>query len=184
MGDIDQVPPAFSAIKQNGRRAYDLARNGITPKLAARQVSIHELSLESSEDPDHATFRVVCGKGTYVRALARDLAEKLGTVAHVSELRRCRVGRFYENCAISLDSLPGLLHSPARSQLLLPVEAALADIPAIALAEDQANKLRRGETVSVESSEIGLRCAMASGQLVALAEVAGGRVRPKRVFNL
>ena len=124
------------------------------------------------------------GKGTYVRALARDLATRLGTVGHIDELRRCRVGPFEENKAISLDSLESLGHSSARSQLLLPVEVALADIPAIALTEEQAEKLRRGETVSVESNEIGLRCAMAAGHLIALADVAGGQVRPKRVFNL
>ena len=183
-GDIEQIPPAFSAIKHQGRRAYELARSGETPELAARTVSIREFSLESVDDRDHATFRVVCGKGTYIRALARDVAIELGTLAHVSELRRCQVGPFEEEAAISLDSLRTLGHSSIRSQLLLPVEVALADIPAISLTQDQADKLRRGESVSVDSSEIGLRCAMVSGRLVALAEMADGRVRPKRVFNL
>ena len=184
IGDIEQIPPAYSAIKHQGRRAYELARSGQTPELASRKVSIYEFSLESVDDRDHATFRVVCGKGTYVRGLARDVAIELGTLAHVSELRRCKVGPFDENGAISLDSLHTLGHSSARSQHLLPVEVALADIPAISLTQKQAEKLRRGETVSVDSSEIGLRCAMASGRLIALAEMADGRVRPKRVFNL
>ena len=184
VGDIEQIPPAFSAIKLHGRRAYELARNGEVPKLTARNVSIYECALESVDDRDHASFRVVCGKGTYVRSLGRDIAAALGTLAHISRLRRCRVGPFDETQAISLDSLKTLMHSSARSQMLLPVEVALADIPAIALTQIQAEKLRHGETVNVESSEIGLRCAMASGHLIALAEVADGRVRPKRVFNL
>ena len=184
IGDVEQVPPAYSAIKRDGRRAYDLARRGIDPKLESRIVHIDSLSLESVEDVDHATFRITCGKGTYVRALARDLATRLGTLAHVSSLRRCSVGPFDESQAISLDSLKSLGHSSARSQHLLPVEVALADIPAISLTDDQAEKLRRGESVSVDSVEIGLRCAMASGHLIALADVADGRVRPKRVFNL
>ena len=184
VGDIEQIPPAYSAIKRDGRRAYELARTGQDPRLTARSVRVDELSLEAIDDPEHATFHIVCGKGTYVRALARDLATRLGTVGHIDELRRCRVGPFEENKAISLDSLESLGHSSARSQLLLPVEVALADIPAIALTEEQAEKLRRGETVSVESNEIGLRCAMAAGHLIALADVAGGQVRPKRVFNL
>ncbi len=183
-GEIEQVPPAFSAIKIRGYRAYKLARGGAIPDLAPRRIRITRLQLLSREGEDHATFEMECGKGTYVRALARDLSLRLGTLGYVSALRRRGAGPFAENDAISLDSLEKLGHSSARSQHLLPVEAALADIPAITLTVIQAEKLRHGETVNVESTDTGFRCAMASGRLVALAEVADGRARPKRVFNL
>ena len=181
-GDVEQVPPAYSAIKVGGRRAYDLARAGAVPDLAPRRVAIARLQLLSSER-DRATFEMECGKGTYARALARDLGLRLGTFGHISALHRRRAGPFSEDRAISLDSLKALGHSSARSQHLLPVEAALVDIPAIALTAIQAEKLRHGETVYVDSTDTGVRCAMASGRLVALAEVAHGRARPKRVFN-
>ena len=183
-GEVEQVPPAFSAIKTGGRRAYAIARSGQMPELMSRRVRIDRLQLVSWDDADHATFDMVCGKGTYVRALARDLGAWLGTVGHVTALHRRRTGPFDENQAISLDSLEALGHSSARSQCLLPVETALADIPAIALTNIQAEKLRHGETIHVESPETGVRCAMSSGRLIAIAEVANGRVRPKRVFNL
>ena len=183
-GEVEQVPPAFSAIKTGGRRAYAIARSGQVPELMSRRVRIDRLQLVSWDDADHATFDMVCGKGTYVRALARDLGAWLGTVGHVTALHRRRTGPFDENQAISLDSLEALGHSSARSQYLLPVEAALADIPAIALTNIQAEKLRHGETVHVESPETGVRCAMSSGRLIAIAELANGRVRPKRVFDL
>ena len=182
-GEIEQVPPAYAAVKVGGRRAYELARAGTAPDLAPRRVTVSRLQLLSSER-DEASFEMACSGGTYVRALARDLGLGLGTFAHVSALRRRRAGPFTEACAISLDSLQALGHSSARSQHLLPVEAALADIPAIALTAVQAEKLRHGETVHVDSTDTGVRCAMASGRLVALAEVAHGRARPRRVFNL
>ena len=181
-GDVEQVPPAYSAIKVGGRRAYALARAGAIPDLVPRRVAITRLQLLSSER-DQATFEMECGKGTYVRALARDLGLRLGTFGHITALRRRRAGPFPEDRAISLDSLKALGHSPACLQHLLPVEASLVDIPAIALTAIQAEKLRHGETVYVDSTDTGVRCAMASGRLVALAEVTYGRVRPKRVFN-
>ena len=177
------MPPAYAAVKVGGRRAYDLARQGALPELPARPVRIARLELLSARR-DEATFEMECGRGTYVRALARDLGRSLGTLAHVDALRRRRAGPFTEDDAISLDSLAALGHSSARSRHLLPVAAALVDIPALALTAVQADKLRRGETVNVETTDTGVRFAMASGRLVALAEVAHGRARPRRVFNL
>ncbi|MBL8836268.1 MAG: tRNA pseudouridine(55) synthase TruB, partial [Alphaproteobacteria bacterium] len=125
LGVIQQTPPAFSAIKVAGERAYDRARAGEVVELKARSVEIRALELVACDDTDHASFRVVCGKGTYVRSLARDLAAALGAVGHVSALRRLAVGRFRVNDAISLDKLASLGHSPARSAALRPVETAL-----------------------------------------------------------
>ena len=183
-GVDSQVPPAFAAIKVGGRRAYALARRGEAVELAPREVTIDRFELLRVVDADHAAFEVVCGKGTYVRALARDLAARLGTVGHLSELRRTRVGEFREGDAISLDNLAALGHSAALSTHLRPVETALADIPALAMTEQQAGRLRHGQAVQVDCEEPGLVRATADGRLVALAEVNEGTARPVRVFNL
>ena len=183
-GVVSQVPPAFAAIKVGGRRAYALARRGEAVELAPREVTIDRFELLRVVDADHAAFEVVCGKGTYVRALARDLAARLGTVGHLSELRRTRVGEFREGDAISLDNLAALGHSAALSTHLRPVETALADIPALAMTEQQAGRLRHGQAVQVDCEEPGLVRATADGRLVALAEVNEGTARPVRVFNL
>ena len=183
-GTISQVPPVYAAIKVGGQRAYALARQGETVELAPRQVTIDGLELLRVVDADHAAFEVVCGKGTYVRALARDLAARLGTVGHLSELRRTRVGEFRESDAISLDNLSALGHSAALFAHLRPIETALADIPALAMTEQQAGRLRHGQAVAVECEEPGLVRATADGRLVALAEVNDGTARPVRVFNL
>ena len=183
-GTISQVPPAYAAIKVGGKRAYALARQGEAVELAPRQVTIDGFELLRVVDADHAAFEVACGKGTYVRALARDLAARLGTVGHISELRRTRVGEFRESDAISLDNLSTLGHSAALFAHLRPIETALADIPALAMTEQQAGRLRHGQAVAVECEEPGLVRATADGRLVALAEVNHGTARPVRVFNL
>ena len=183
-GVISQLPPVYAAIKVGGKRAYALARQGAAVELAPRQVTIDGFELLRVVDTDHAAFEVTCGKGTYVRALARDLAVRLGTVGHLSELRRTRVGEFSESAAISLDNLGALGHSAALSVHLRPIETALADIPALAMTEQQAGRLRHGQTVQVVCEEPGLVRATADGRLVALAEVDDGRARPVRVFNL
>lgn len=193
-GDIEQVPPAFSAIKVNGRRAYDLARRDQAVELAPRAVHIDALSLIEIQDTDHAAFEVKAGKGTYVRSLARDIAVALGTVGHVSSLRRTAVGNFRINDAISLDKLETLGHSAPASDILLPIETVLADIPALALTAQEANRLRHGQGVPVlpvasrspfkDISQGDTVVAMADGRLVALAKIAGGEIRPVRVFNL
>jgi tRNA pseudouridine55 synthase len=137
MGWIEQVPPTFSAIKVAGKRAYDLARSQQPVELASRPILIHDLSLLQMDDRDHATFQVRSGKGAYMRALARDLGRALGTCAHIISF------------AISLESLQSLRHSAAASEILLPVETALDDIPALALSESEASRLRSGQAVSL-----------------------------------
>ena len=183
IGRISQVPPVYSALKVAGKRAYELAREGASPALEARFVMVEDFALLGSLDENSAAFGVTCGKGTYVRALARDLARALGTVGHVARLRRTRVGPFREHQAISLDKLTALGHSARRADLLLPVEAALADIPALPLTGQQAKRLRRGGAVKVADTPQGEVRAMAAGKLVALASVSKGEARARRVFN-
>jgi tRNA pseudouridine55 synthase len=188
-GEIEQTPPAFSAIKIGGRRAYALARAGAPPELAPRRVQIHRLALLENAT-ETAEFLVECGKGTYVRALARDLARRLGTAGHVVSLRRTRAGPFSLDSAISLESEALLSHSARLADVLLPVETALADIPALVLSGNDAVRLRhgqaiplRGQCVPASHSPEGSVCVMADGRPVALARVAGGVIRPLRVFN-
>lgn len=194
VGRIQQVPPVYSAVHIGGRRAYDRARAGENVAPDPRWVVVHSFDLVDQPDPDHAVFEVTCGKGTYVRSLARDLALKLGTVGHVSALRRTATGPFTEDLAISLETLRSLGHSPAAFGHLLPVEAALDDIPALILTETEANRLRCGQSVGtigrqdlervghLESG--GLVCAMAGGKPVALARFEAGGLRPVRVLNV
>jgi tRNA pseudouridine55 synthase len=194
VGDIEQVPPAFSAIKVDGQRAYKLARADKEVALEPRTVVIERLELAEMPDPDHAVFDVRCGKGTYMRALARDLALRLGTVGHVAALRRTRVGPFTLDDAISLEQLEGFRHSAPSEKFLLPVETVLDDIPALALTEAEARRMRNGQAVSLLRvarratlsgiSQGATVCAMAEGKMVALARVEGGEVRPVRVLNL
>lgn len=183
-GSIEQVPPAYSAVKVAGERAYKLARQGEVAELAPRVVRIDRFSLLDQPDADRARFEVDCGKGTYVRALARDLGRHLGVFGHIAELRRTRVGPFTEAQAFSLDKLRQLWQNTRPSEVLLPVETALVDIPALALTGPQADRLRSGQPVRVLGTADGTVCAMAAGKPVALAEIAAGEVRPVRVFNL
>jgi tRNA pseudouridine55 synthase len=199
-GDIEQIPPDFSAVKVDGRRAYARARRGEALNLAPRRVRIDRLSLVAVPEPGLAQFEAVCGKGTYIRSLARDLAASLGTVGYVAELRRTAVGPFLEAAAISLENLTSLGHSPARFTYLRPVETALDDIPALAVTEADSLRLRQGQVVQIRRAahehsgahELGsdkVVLATASGLPVALAtielEVAGlATLRPLRVLNL
>ncbi|MEQ8193257.1 MAG: tRNA pseudouridine(55) synthase TruB [Rhodospirillales bacterium] len=192
-GAIEQVPPRYSAIKVEGRRAYDLARADEAVELAARTIRIERFELAGMPDPDHAVFEVTSGKGAYMRSLARDLAEHLGTCGHIAVLRRLAVGRFDEKGAISLDNLEKLGHSAPPSDLLMPIETALADIPALALTEEEARRLRLGQPVSVlpvakrtplhDVPKDSVLCAMTAGKLVAMARIQGGEIRPVRVLN-
>ena len=194
IGVIQQVPPVYSAIKVDGQRAYDLARDGAELELKARDVEIHDFTLTDLPDADHATFAVACGKGAYIRAMARDLGRKLGCCAHVVALRRTRVGPFTLEDAISLESLEGLSDGPAALKRLLPVETALDDIPALALTENEATRLRNGQALSmlarvnadrIQGLEPGdLVCAMAAGKPVAITRLEAGELRPVRVLNL
>ena len=193
-GLIQQVPPAFSAIKVDGERAYDLARDGEVVELAPRQVRIDALTLAERLSRDEAVFEVKCGKGTYMRSLARDIALHLGSVGHVSALRRLSVGGFTEDRAISLENLKTLGHSPAAFEHLLPVETALDDIPALALTNTEASRLRSGQTVGLlqrqdrdrirEFAPGCMVCAMSAGKLVALTRYDAGELVPVRVMNL
>jgi tRNA pseudouridine55 synthase len=188
-GRILQRPPAYSAIKIAGRRAYALARAGHPPDMALRPVEIAELRLLSAADPDYADFEAVVGEGTYIRALARDLAEALGTLGHIAELRRLSVGRFAESRAISLDCAVSLGHSLNVSEHLLPIETALDDIPALALTAEEAARLRHGQRVTpqlacladiAEGTIVGARH---DRLLVGLARIEGGALRPVRIIN-
>ena len=192
-GTISQVPPRFSAIKIDGERAYDIARDGETVELEARPVEIHALTLVEVPDPDHAIFEAECGKGTYVRALARDMGRLLGCHGHVSALRRTRVGPFTENSMISLEHLEGLCHRAALGEgsladALLPVATALDDIPALAVSRADAARLQKGQAVVLRGRDApvvtGMVSVTVSGQLIALAETSRGEIIPKRVFNL
>ena len=183
-GEIEQAPPAFSAVKIGGRRAYDLARRGEAAAIPSRIVRVDRFDLTGVPDRDHASFLVACGKGTYIRSLARDLAVRLGTFGYVAVMRRERVGWMSVDQAISLEKLAEVVHSAALNQALYPVETALADIPALPLTEIQAARLREGQVVQVPAAENGAVCVMAGGSLIAVAQVEDGQVRPVRVFNL
>ncbi|MBL0929843.1 MAG: tRNA pseudouridine(55) synthase TruB [Alphaproteobacteria bacterium] len=186
-GEIEQLPPAFSAIKIDGKRAYELARAGEEVVLQPRKVLIHKLEYLESPDADTARFRVTCGKGTYVRSLARDLAVALGTVGHVTELRRTRVGKFTLESAISLATLEGFGHSPARFGALAPVETALDDIPVLAVTEEEASALKQGRALRdprIDRVPAEPIAAFQEGRLVALVASDGEILRPVRVFNL
>ncbi len=197
LGDIRQRPPAFSAIKRDGVRAYERARAGATVELAERPVRIDRLALVARPDADHAVIEVTCGKGTYVRSLARDLAERLGTVGHVAALRRTRVGRLDESMTISLETLEAIGDMEARSERLLPLLTALDDIPALAVGGDAAQRLRSGQAVviggmsapaSVRTCEsidhVDEVVCVTGSTPVAIARIDRGLLVPVRVFNL
>lgn len=195
VGEIDQVPPAFSAIKVDGERAYDLARAGETVTLAARRVVIHGARVTGAPDRDHVEIEIDCGKGVYVRALVRDLAERLGACGHVSALRRTRVGPFTEDRAITLENLEDLGHKAGLLEALLPVETALDDIPELAVTAEDAFRLKQGRPIVLVPRQVddlrsrltaGTRTVsvLAGGSLVALCEMRMGRLEPARVFHL
>jgi tRNA pseudouridine55 synthase len=192
-GLIQQIPPRYSAIKIEGERAYDLARDGEQVELAARPVEIGRLELVNVPDRDHAVFEAECGKGTYVRSLARDLGRALGCFGHVSALRRAAVGPFTQETMISLEQLEALCHRAASGEgsladALMPVETALDDIPALAVSRADAARLQRGQAVLLRGRDApnfrGTVYVTVSGQLLALAELDRGEIVPKRVFNL
>jgi tRNA pseudouridine55 synthase len=186
-GSVEQMPPAFSALKINGKRAYDLARAGEPVELKSRQVTIDRLELLARPDADHADFVVGCGKGTYIRSLGRDLAQALGTVGHLSALRRTAVGPFREEAAISLPKLEALGHIPPLLGALVPVATALDDIPALALTGTQADRLRHGQPVLLtrDAPPSGTLVRAETGsKLVALVRSDGAALQPVRVFNL
>jgi len=200
VGEVDQIPPSYSAIKVDGARAYDLAREGVELDLAPRRVVIHRASVTEAVDQDHVEIEIDCGKGTYVRALARDLAAGLGACGHVSVLTRTRVGPFQLDRAIALEKLETMCHTHAGSEVLLPVETALDDIPALAVTNEDAFKLSQGRPIvllprQVETLKTRLASpdgdgfasrtvlATSGGVLVAICEMRAGQLGPTRVFN-
>ncbi|MDX2143772.1 MAG: tRNA pseudouridine(55) synthase TruB [Rhodospirillaceae bacterium] len=194
VGTIDQVPPQYSAIKIDGERAYALAREGENVDLSARKVIVYSFDIidENTSETD-TKFRVRCGKGTYVRALVRDLARALGTLAHVGHLRRTACGVFDESAAISLDKWEALGHSPAALAHLRPLRTVLDDIPALALTDQEAHRLRHGQALALfPVAQRNPQAKLAQGRpvqavlgetLVALAEVGNGMLRPLRVMT-
>jgi tRNA pseudouridine55 synthase len=201
VGEILQAPPIYSAIKIDGERAYDLAREGVEVELKPRPVVIHRAELMQAT-ADTAVLEIDCGKGTYVRALVRDLADSLGACGHVSALRRTRVGRFSAENAISLEKLTDLVHSGASLETLLPVETALDDIPALAVTTEDVFRLKQGRPIVLVPRQVeALKArlvprtiggedasrtvsAMSDGRIVALCELRAGRLNPTRVFHL
>ena len=197
-GYISQIPPQFSAIKVDGQRAYDLARDGEEVELAAREVFVERLELVETR-PDEANFIMKCGKGTYVRSLARDLAAALDTCGYVSALRRDRVGPFTLESAISLDKLEELGNSADLNRALMPLMTVLDDIPALAVREDEAARLRSGQKLVFisrpdferlaqiglgEKGQTTLAVAVSKESPVALVETEGPEIRPVKVFNI
>ncbi len=206
-GAIEQVPPIFSAIKVDGNRAYDLARDGEDVKLEARTIVVHRLDLVECPDENRAVFEAECGKGTYVRSLARDLGERLGTCGYVTDLRRLLVGPFGEEQMVTLDELraakeamaveveegeePPVLNPLENPELIghiKPVEVALQQFAEIRITSDAAAKVKRGNPVLLRGADapIGPEEAyvVSGGKLIAFGEVAKGQFKPKRVFNL
>ncbi len=202
IGDIEQVPPAYSAIKVDGERAYDLARDGETVELEPRPIYIESLKLIEVRSADVAVFEMRCGKGAYVRSLARDLGHALGTEGHIIELRRTEVGSFSEEESIKLDELEEMAHKGAASEALLPVQTALDDIPALAVTDDETFQLKQGRSIVLlpriaqdlkeqrrPLSIAGKDCtflvlAENNGIAVALGDAKAGQFQPSRVFNL
>jgi len=205
-GPIEQVPPAYSAIKVDGERAYDLARAGQEVVLAGRSVTIHQLQIRhpgegrdlpeagpelAARDPglrrgglDEITLTARVSKGTYIRSLARDIAKALGTVGHVTMLRRTKAGPFTLATAISLDKLADMAKARTLEDNLLPLRAGLDDIPALLLTPDQAGLLRKGQVVAGIAAEDGQHFALLDDVPVALVEARSGEVRVVRGFNL
>ena len=197
IGEISQIPPVYSAVKVDGERAYKKARRDETVEIAPRIVRIDDIRLMDVPDPDHAVFEMDCGKGTYVRALARDLALHLGCEGHIRRLRRTVVGPFREEMAVPLQAFEeneGGNVAMLLAEHLLPVETVLDDIPALALTEQEAHRLKHGQAIPVlpvaQRSPQGLISqgdvvqVTAAGTLLGLARIAGGEIRPLRLMNL
>ncbi len=190
-GAIMQIPPAYSAVKSGGRRAYALARAGRPPALAPRPVEIHAARLLPGAEPGQSRIEISCSKGTYVRALARDLAAALAIPAHVGALRRTRLGPFGESDMIGLDKLDSFGHSPARrlarlDALRVPIRLALAGLPAMSVGPQDAMRLRCGQALPApdrDPAQGGALLVLQAGKPVALARVQGCALRPNRVFG-
>jgi tRNA pseudouridine55 synthase len=193
-GNIMQIPPAFSAIKVDGERAYDLARAGAPPELPPRPAQVDRFELIGRPDADTAEFEVESGKGVYMRSLARDLARACGTVGHITVLRRLRVGPFSLNMTVSMDTILNSEHTPATlAELLLPITTALDDIPALALSAAEAHALSNGQQISLvdlmgripeaANPDNGLVRVLAAGRVLALARLSEGWLKSERLIQ-
>jgi tRNA pseudouridine55 synthase len=191
IGEVMQTPPAFSAIKIDGQRAYDLARQGETVQLEARPVQIDRLELVDMPDPLTSVFEAECGRGTYVRAIARDMGRTLGCFGHVIALRRTRVGPFREGQAVTMSELEDAANLEDGGieikTMLRPVESALAELLEVTVSQSDAARLARGQTVLLRGRDApvmsGEAFALSKGTLIALCEIERGELRPLRVFN-
>jgi tRNA pseudouridine55 synthase len=188
VGTIMQTPPKFSAVKIAGERAYDLAREGEEVVLEPRPVDIARLDLIAVRDPDHAEFEAECGKGTYVRALARDLGRALGTYGHVAALRRTAVGPFSDALAVGVEALPHHAAAVAGASVLRPVEFGLGALPKLTVSRADAARLASGQAVLLRGRDAPVTTGWVSvsseGRLVALAHAEQGELRPRRIFRL
>ena len=191
IGTIDQVPPAFSAKRVDGERAYDLARDGEVVELEPSTITIHDLTYLGSPDDDRALFEAHCGKGTYVRAIARDLGRNLGTCGHVTSLRRTQVGPFDEHSTVTLDQLEAMASPEDCDALLTPMADALGDLHEIQLVPGDAAKLRRGMSLLVRGHHTPGSAVPAHGEeayamdgeeLIAIGMMDYGKFQPKRVI--
>jgi tRNA pseudouridine55 synthase len=193
-GDIEQVPPQFSAIKVGGERAYDIARDGGEVTLVARTITIHELDVVDTPSTDETIFEAVTGKGAYVRALVRDIAHAVGTEGHVSQLRRLSVGPFHADDGITISQLEEITLMEDRDAALTPIAIALSGLPQAAIDGPQADKLRRGQAAviapPVAKGVRGGRAGIIEAVLavlhddpVAICELDGLKLKPTRVFN-
>ncbi len=183
-GPIEQVPPAYSALKVDGKRAYDLARAGEEVALKRRAVTIHSLTIVGEGAGSDITLSAHVSKGTYIRSLARDIARALGSCGHVTYLRRTKAGPFVQQQAISLDKLNEIGNGAPLSDLLLPLEAGLDDIPALSLSQTDAQAVRQGRVLSGMPQSSGLYCAMLETVPVALVQIEDGTAKVVRGFNL
>ncbi len=187
LGDTMQVPPQFSAVKIDGQRAYKLAREGEDLALAARPLWVEELLLIDRPNPDHAVLSMTCGKGGYVRSVARDLGQKLGCYGHVLQLRRIWSGPFDATDGLTLDQIDKLARTPELETHLLPLETGLADLPMVTCTPQGAARLRNGNPGMVVAYDIdyGEECwASFEGQPLAVGRFKAGELHPSRVFNL
>ena len=189
-GAVMQRPPNYAAVKIQGERAYDIARRGDAVEIEPREVRIDELRLVERPDADHAVFDMACGKGAYVLAVARDLGQRLGCLAHVTQLRRTRVGPFGLDRAVRLETLERIVADDSLPQALVPVATALAGIPALAVTEPQAVRLKAGQPIVVapqlvqgDVQEAAAIKVLSAGELVALARLEGAELTPLRIFN-
>lgn len=187
IGQITQIPPAYSAIKINGQRAYDLARKGEEVTISERQITVYDLQLLEILPDSQARFLVSCSKGTYVRTLGADIAAKLGTYGHLTALRRTKCANFSLADTILLDNLKNLDYS-SRQQLLLPLLTSLCDITVIAISKEDADRLQKGQKLSAKSYSIehqtGEMIASCNGSPIAIVRVEEKSISPIRVFNL